>query len=284
MANDDDDDDDETGDDDWKQWPQAKAAAAELEITQKMLLQFVRQNKISQFRGGDGTWRYRPEELEKLREKMLVGTGDVPTFEANASVSDVLAANVALLKQAQDHLEAMMKMISAPMKVGIDFLTEQSRQINERLGKLEASRDELIATRERLLTEEEMRILLRKQEEGKERRRGEAFELVKEHGPKVLAQLGETFAARSPEGVAAVKLMNSLDPFLIEGLLEMDLLNDEQKSFLRAVVAKRRRTAAGAASTPKPSDEKTPKKPVEPAPDPSPAPAASPEAAAASPT
>lgn len=260
----------------WKQWPEAKAAAAQLEITQRQLIQYVRSNKLSRWRAPDGSWRYRPEELEKLRDRIM-GADDAPAFEGHqASIADVLAANVALLTQAQNFIEQLMKNVTQPMAKGIEFLTEISRQQNERIDKLQGAYDIAIATKERLLTEEELRNLMRSSEGSKERRKGEAWQLLMAQGPKLLQQLGESFVAKNPEALAAAKLINSLDPTFVEAFAESDMLDLEQKTLLKVIIARNaakraaeKATAAKAAgANPPANDAKARETPPDPSPSP----------------
>lgn len=253
----------------WKEWPEAKAAAAQLEITQRQLLQHVRQNRLTRWRAPDGSWRYRPEDLEKLRDRVF-GADEAAAFEGSATISDVLAANVALLKQAHDHIEALMKNVTAPMAKGIEFVTQISAQQKETIERLEANALTSIATRERLLSEEEARQLLRQSEAAAERRKGEAWALLMQRAPTLLSQIGDSFIARNPEAIAAAKLINSLDPMFVSAFAESEMLNDEQKALLRVIIA--RNAAKKAASPPDTAGVKSPETPPDPPPPPPPEP------------
>lgn len=281
MARDDADDDlgsdtDETNE--WKEWPEAKGAAAMLEITQRQLLQYVRQNKLTRWRAPDGSWRYRPEDLENLRDQMH-GARDAAPFEGSATISDVLAANVALLKQAHDHIEALMRNVTQPMAKGLEFVTQITSQQAETIKRLEESQLTSLATRERLLSEEEVRQLLRQSEAATQRRKNEAWGLLMQNAPKLLTQLGDSLVGKNPEAIAAAKLINSLDPMFVEAFVESDMLDAEQKALLRVIIArnaaKRAQEKADAEKAKPPANDgaKAAETPPEPPPPPSPPPA-----------
>jgi len=274
----------------WRDWPEAKAAAAMLDMTQRQLLQYVRQNRLTRWRAPDGSWRYRPEDLENLRDR-LNGANEPAPFEGSATISDVLAANVALLKQAHDHIEALMRNVTAPMTKGLDFVTQITTQQAETIKRLEDSQLTSIATRERLLSEEEARSLLRQSEAANERRKTEAWGLLMSNAPTLLKQLGDSFISRNPEAIAAAKLINSLDPIFVEAFAESEMLDAEQKALLKVIIARNAAKRAqekadaekAAGAKPPANDAAKAAEPPEPPPPPppEPPPAQAPPAAAA---
>jgi hypothetical protein len=274
----------EPRDDEWKGWPQAKAAAEELEITQKALLQFVHQNRIDRWRAPDGSWRFSPSEIERLRDRIAQGEEQGANGLPRASFEDVLAANVALLKQAHEHIQMLMsKGVEKPLGKAIELITTHTEQMQAELKETRGQTLALFRAQQDLLNESEVRQQLKRETDAKLDRQKQVWGMAVQHAPKLFDQLLLTLQSKSPEAEAAVQLIKGLDPMFLQAFLESDMLTPEQRALLKKIVDSRKKADAKAAPS-APAEQKPEEKqaapngsaPAEQKPEPSPAPAEAP--------
>lgn len=187
-------------------------------------------------REGNRVW-YNPEDVMALTRKS----------DEQLVLRDLVKMFGDGLRSAQAHTEKLLATVEGPARAVQEHYQGLIAKQSERIGELEDRWFKSMELFEQVVTAEHERALESRRAEQAEQRRGEAWELVKRHGPTVLRQaLGSRQVA---------EFMQSLSPEQVQSLLVADgFFTDEQKEALRAIV-KRERESNGTADTGRAGDE-----------------------------
>lgn len=243
----------------WRSWKTVRTGSQHLGILQPDFRDYVKKYGIKLLECPDGTRRIDPVDLETLAEKVEEAEeSDVEAVERprKAPVEapepspvgierQALTVAMRLAKDAQGHVNDVLKLVVDPQRVTQDLLSRtlewQSNYIEklqERVDLLERKLDENRQRAEDLASEQLERDLAVKSAEKSEERKHQAWGLLKAQLPGIIAQVTMSMARTDPKVVAAVQLLQSLDPSLLQGLGELDILNDEQRALLATVLGK----------------------------------------------
>lgn len=219
----------------WSTWPGGAAAAKRLCLSMQRLNRMVRDGDLVAYTAPDGSRRFRPEELDalaiELRSVELEDEAAVP----NGPTGDHVRAVTEALKNAVKHAENAFGLVTSPALKFQEAQQQLTDRLLKRVGDLEAAHDELIRARERYLTEQEERRIMAEEFAAREARRTEVMRIITGHGPDLMSAITQRLGGSSR--VAAVgKLLESLDPEFVRGLLDEDVLNAEQQEHLRAAL------------------------------------------------
>lgn len=217
-------------------WPTQTKAAARLGISQRRFIALMRDGSLKQYKGADRTIRFSPDELDELRRELesAVDNDDVEREERKTFV-EMMRVQTEAIKQRDDAIVKLIDLIDKPLKLVLDSSVRIVEEASKRAEKLEALRDEMIATRESALdarAEREAFILGAK---ASEERKAETFALVKQTFPKFIEGVEATIGGRSMIAKFA-KFAKSLDPAMVSFLLDSDALNEEQRKLLKDLI------------------------------------------------
>jgi hypothetical protein len=232
-----------------RDWPNTISAAAQTGLTRKQLLKLVERGALKQEKDSMGVWRWDPQQLALVAEARDGGEEDEPDADGAPSAgkpTTVLAQTVALLHQAHAHQEETFRLVRDPMKQLLDRYAAENDELRKRVKDLEGKYDDVIAAREKLLSEQHLRDQLARELAASDARKDQALALVKENVPKLLA-------AVNPAASNVVRLLRSLTQEQRDMLLLTDLLNVEQKDAVRSLLGPTTEPAPAAApEEPKP--------------------------------
>lgn len=224
-----------------RDWPNTIAAAAKTGLSKKQLNKLAEQGALKVEKDSMGVWRWDPDLLELVAAARESDDGDDgdDAGDARPVRSTGLAEAVALLRQSHHHNEQTLQMLRVPLDQLLTRYAEDNAALRARVKELEAKQDELVAARERYLSEQHLRDMLQADQERTHARKDKMLKLVQETAPKLLMGL-------NPEAQAVVKLVRSLNEEQRGMLLMTDLLNEEQKELVRGLLAGAPETAQAA--------------------------------------
>lgn len=214
-----------------RSWPNTTAAAARTGLNRRQLEQLAERGALKVEKDSMGVWRWDPDMLALVAAARENDDVDDVVDDGGAVRvrSTGLAEAVALLKQSHSHNEQVLQLVRDPMRLLLERYTEDNKALRERVAHLESRHDELIAAREKYLSEQHLRDMLQADQDRQHARKDKALALVSENVPKLLA-------AANPEAQTVVKLLRSLNADQRDMLLLTDLLSPEQKAQVRALV------------------------------------------------
>lgn len=156
-------------------WPDRKEAAARKGVSTTTIRNLEKRKLLTPVRVG-GIFRYDPEELE-----------DVEAADSNEiKLAELLSAAVMLVKQAQDHSERLVSLITVPsqqLQASFDKIHERQ---TSRVEVLEVKNAEMLSNAEQALSLQHERHMEEKKLDASEKRKSMAFEQVSKHIPEVV--------------------------------------------------------------------------------------------------
>jgi hypothetical protein len=179
----------------------------------------------------DNTVRYEAEGAESAIAAVPSDTHpDAPDKPVTAlSLLDKqIGINAAAAKQNVDTIKAM----SEPLRAGVELWKAAWDRQETRLGKLEATFDRMLAVLEAGLTHQHERELAVKKQAAAVELRGKTLEVVKQQLPAIVSKWGLTKKAQ-----LAVDLVSSLDPAMVQALIDSDVLTEQQTRDLQELRA-----------------------------------------------
>ncbi len=244
------------GSDAWKDWPKASAVADELEISVRQLKRHVERNEVPRYQAPDGTYRYKPEEVAMFKA-FLEGEeteAEVVTSKKGGADQHVAVELVKvfreLLQQELGNNRELMKLVLNPNNALLSMLKDENAALRQRCSTLEDKHTDLVMAREEMLSQVHERGLATKTVEAQEKRKTQAFGMLMQSMPTLAKQMGID-PSKLAQGLsnedqgkvnAAVELLTSIDPEMLEALGASGMLNDEQMILLRKIVPEEKTT------------------------------------------
>jgi hypothetical protein len=227
---------------DWDNWPKLDEAAALIGISGRQLQKWVKTGKAERHQCPDGTFRYDPAHLRELQ-----GLATDEREESEMSAAQLVGAMSAYLRTQNTHFESLVKALVDPIKENISSWKDQVIEARKRITELEAQQEQNYKDRERLLSEQQERDLMKQESEAKIKRQDMTLEVLKE---QVLPAIVTSMKAKSGQAQAAVELLQSIEPETIDALLaeEVEFLTKEQKILLRTILNRPAKAATPTAS------------------------------------
>lgn len=213
--------------DEWEQWYTIEEAADELGISTRTLQRHEKEGLITRVKCPDKIKRFKPADIEKL------GGVVAQKSERIGDKADLLSVAADLLRQSHAHNEKLIQQIVGPMQTLTTTFTEQIKVSHLRIAELEVKLGEQSKLHEEMVSKEHERNLEMLAFDASNTRKSEIMGMLKSQVPKIL----DVVAAKSDKAVAAVKLIRSLDPIVVQGIQEGDFLTPEQKEQLKAILA-----------------------------------------------
>lgn len=221
----------------WTSWNSSLKAAAMLGISHKRLSQLVATGDLQPYRAPDGTIRFSPDHLQNAATALAALPDDEPAKEPAtiAATADHVRATTKALENAISHAESLMKLITEPLS---QIQRQQEMLVERLMGRLEAleaSRDEMIKSREQYLSEEAERQVIREAFAAQEKRREEVLSMMKEFVPPLKTAVERKFGLGAAGRMKAMSgFLESMDPDFIRGLLDPtnEVLEQEQREML----------------------------------------------------
>lgn len=201
-------------------WPDAAEAAKQLGISRRTFDRMHSLGKIDRYRGKDGKYRYNPEDISRLSEDLQADEDEVL-----AAIAD--SPTAALLSQAYAHNHFMMTTMRDMTAAMVAMQGEHTKLLTERNQRLEDSRDEMIAAREKAMSEAHERELAAKQLDSENARKDKALKGLLELAPVAMATRG------------ASKFMSSISPMQLQMALGLgtEFWTAEQLDILKKMAA-----------------------------------------------
>lgn len=213
-----------------RDWPNTIAAAAKTGLSKKQLNKLAEQGALRVDKDSMGVWRWDPDLLELVATARESGdVDDDDDDDAPAKRGTGLAEAIALLRQSHVHQEQTLSLVRGPASELLQRYADDNKVLRERIAHLEKKHDELIEAREKYLSEQYLRDMLAADQERAHARKDKALKFVTEQAPKLLG-IGNAKAD------AAVKLLQSFSEEQRAMLLLTDMLTDEQKAHVRALM------------------------------------------------
>lgn len=219
----------------YETWPMLEAAAKLLGVKARTVHRMVIRGELSRYKVS-GKWRYDPEELQILSKRQ---TSEEPVADETDSLAGVLEASTRLLTQAHGFIGQLMRLSVDPTSNLMKSWEAQTCKLQERTATLEDKNLEMLRLREEMISEQHLRDLDSYKEAQSEERKMAAFRTLKDD---VLPLVKAKFLEKSPDvekALAAVELLRSIDPALIQTILTDDPDNPftpEQRAKLKTII------------------------------------------------
>jgi hypothetical protein len=222
---------------DWAQWVSHRHLRRELRVGYKTIHELLDECAIPHHTGEDGTKKYPPDTVEKVRPYLLDEDGEKPVQIGH----ELVEAAAKLLHQSEEHNRGLVEVMVAPMKLALETLRAETVRLTERNKSLEDSRDVGIKAREELLSAVAARDIAARESQAAEDRKTQAWKLILERAPKLLDQIQTSIVGKSPavqEQIAStIALLSSIEPIQLQALLETNFLTAEQVGHVQKILA-----------------------------------------------
>lgn len=229
------------GSNEWEGWPTAAQAKVRLGLTQAQLNQLIATGRLTRWSCPDGSNRFAEADVDELAEEVKDqqrAREQVQTSkEREAELSSILSRAVSLLKISQEHTEKLFTLISAPIDRGTAFLLKINDQQAKRIQQMESQHEEMLATRETLLSAaHERELKARKTEITGANVRHAIDQISSALGPiagQVLNNLG--LGALAGKAHPGLELLQSIDPAMLTALIGLGMLTPVQVKLCRQI-------------------------------------------------
>lgn len=223
------------------QWPTQVKAARIVGVSARRFAQLCKDREVTWVIGEDKSRRFNPDELERLRDELGIAEEEIErsTEERRATIELIRAQSDAIV-QRDKQIERLLALISDPLKYVIDASKDMATLDRTRVLDLERMRDQMFVEREEALSAKAERELLALRAQGDESRKSEAWKMALANMPRLMSGIEATLMGKSGSVAklkAADRLISSLEPEMIAALLELDMLNESQRSDLMEVLS-----------------------------------------------
>ena len=225
----------------WRSWPTANAAAALLEVTPMTVQKLWMTGEIARYRCPDNCYRFDPEQLAQyMQERAAAPDGYADPMRNPDVVMKAQEQAIRMLAQAQTHIQQLAQLYADPIQSALRMMQKANERLLERNESLETKLAEVADLREQMLQTMQDRELARVRHESAEKRKTEAWSTFMARLPQLMDQLQNTIAGSDPTTAQQVTdtmaLLKSLNPELMQGLLEAELLDETQKTLVRRIL------------------------------------------------
>lgn len=228
------DDDEEYSLDDIDDWYTREEAAEQVGCAVKSIDRWCKNGTLPRKKGSDGIYRIKPSDLEKVAN---IAASRTDRLSDKADLLDVVGN---IIRQDQAHIARLIDSLVKPLEV---LTTAQSKLLelqSNRCVALENKVTEMTELHEELLNQQHMREVELLKLEASNTRKTEMMGMLKQQAPKIL----DAIVAKNGKAVAAVKLMQSLDPMMVVGITQGDILTAEQKALLDEILTPEQKASA----------------------------------------
>lgn len=229
------------GSNEWEGWPVAAQVKVRLGLTQAQLNQLIATGKLTRWSCPDGSNRFAESDIDELSEEVKdqqrAREQSQTSKEREQELSSILSRAVSLLKISQEHTEKLFTMISSPIDRGTTFLLKINDQQAKRIQNMEAQHEEMLSTRETLLSQaHERELKARKTEIAGANVRHAIDQISAAIGPiagQILNNLGlGSLAGKAHPGL---ELLQSIDPAMLNSLIQLGMLTPLQVKLCRQI-------------------------------------------------
>lgn len=230
-------------------WPNQKAAAKAMGVSPRTFRRWVEAGEITRYNTHDGKVVYSPAELNMLGARMGLteahvfaqNTGDgVELLPPQAAMAQMLSQAVLQIAQQQKHNEALVKLVVDPTNNALNAVTKTNERLMARLEALEERRDDMVKTVEAGLSKQHERNMLEQMASRDESRKERMMQMFVNHGPKALEHITAGMVNANPtksrQVNATIQLLNSLDPDMLEQLMQLNVLNEQQAELVMQIL------------------------------------------------
>lgn len=232
---------------DFSNWPNQKAAAEALGVSRRTFGRWVNTGEVTRYNTPDGRIVYSPAELNVLAGRMGLTEAHFMAPDATAELLPPQSAMVQMLSQAvlqitqqQRHNEQLIKLIVDPTNNALKAMAATNERLMQRLDSLEEKRDDMIKTVEAGLSKQHERNMLEQMASRDESRKERMMQMFVSHGPKALDHITAGMVGSDPKKSAQVnatiKLLSSLEPDMLEKLMQLGVLSDEQAELVLQIL------------------------------------------------
>jgi hypothetical protein len=187
--------------------------------------------KVPCWRCTDNSVRYsEPEATEALSGAAVDDSEHEP--EAKIDLLYLFNKMLGIMAAREKDTRELIKVMGEPLRSGIELWKESSTLQSTRLGDLEKNWDRMVKLVEEGLTAQNDRDIAAQRFKAQQQMRVDAFALVKDQVPSIVQKWGLTSQAST-----AITFIQSLDPGLIDMVLELGQLTDEQQAMLKQLRA-----------------------------------------------
>jgi hypothetical protein len=202
-------------------WPSSGQACKQFQTTQRQLIRWHQDGRLTREKGADGTYRYNPDEIADCLEN-TEGTDS----SSVKGTEVLLGGGVDLLKQAHLHIEKMFAPASSASMALLTLLQNENARLAAQNEKLVEAHTSLVMAREEALNESGAREVAMREADASAKRKDVAVQLLKQ---ALQSRIG---------GGGSEKLMTFLASLAPEQQARLsEVLTPEQLSMLQEAVA-----------------------------------------------
>ena len=232
----------------WESWPtfdELRAKRPEMKLHKLRALL----RDVTCYRCPDQTARYVQDELDELiDEEEAVQEAMAPNIDEDGKQVPKLYDTMVLFRESMRAQGELMKSMAelrrmigdiseaavSPMKLGLDLVRENVDLLRKRVEHYEGYHDETMLLRETMLSQQLDRELRIDKAKGQGKLREQAFSLAMGYLPSLINDL-KTSASSSPRAQAALTAVETLEPAILDAIVEQAELTAEQRTAWRRV-------------------------------------------------
>ncbi len=217
----------------WETWPTLTEAANLIGVSRKRLSEFVKLGVVKKHLApnskgsGIGSYRLNPDELAVL-EDQIAEQDEAGT--AAPSTADVVRESAASAKQAREHAERLITLLTDPLQQVMTALREENAALRVELGSMRKERAELHAQQETIRSAQALEQMALVELKGDQDTKREAIDLAKKIlGPMALKHFGIV----DPRAAALQEALALIPKDSFEVLFKMGVLPPEAEQKLK---------------------------------------------------
>jgi hypothetical protein len=218
-------------------WPGPTAAAVRLGIRPPQFRRLVADGEIAEHRRPDGTVRFDPDELDALAKELSGMPDDAPP--TGGVPADGMRAGTDLVRQAQSHVEKMLKLTLDGFASAAAASKETNEQLLAELRDARKTHLDMVVAREQALSEAHEREQLATHLTETRAMKMGLIEQLKPNAQAVISAIAARIAGEGKEAAAnaTIQLLQTLHPGQIEALKASGFLEPEQAKLVDQILA-----------------------------------------------
>ena len=213
-----------TDDIDKDEWLTAVEAMHLSKMQRSTLVDACKREGVESYKDSSGRIRYEPSGIESLARTVAPAAGiDV----ASAFKEFAFAA-----KNSAMHAEKLLSLVTVPSERLLDKLSGELAAARARIVYLEERMDAAVAAREALLSQQADRDIQAQSAKAALDRKERIVRIAESRLPAVI----DRFLGGGAKAATAMRLLDSLEPAVLEALLSSGILTPEQADLIRELM------------------------------------------------
>jgi hypothetical protein len=210
------------------EWPTAVQVRQWLDLPRHAIDKLTKDGVLQRKQDERGIWRWDPVSIERY---LAAEQEDAQKEPEEDPIGTAYRDQTAALRAAQSHVESLLRLVTTPAQDQLRLLQDDLARARARIAELESRFDGMIEAREALLSQAQERELAAAEAAQRSARKDRLLKLAENRALPLLDKY-----LQSGKADVAMRLLESLEPTMVQALATSGLLKPDQLELLKQLL------------------------------------------------